>query len=34
MIDIDKKAEVKKIYECEMQDDPVFRRVMKRLAKL
>ncbi len=34
MMDVDRKAEIRKIYECEIHSDPVFRRVMKRLAKL
>lgn len=31
---INKREEIKRFYEYEMKNDPVFRRVMERLAKL
>ena len=34
MIDTDSKEEIKKFYESEMRNNPVFRQVMDRLAKL
>jgi hypothetical protein len=34
MIDVNSKDEIKQFYESEMKNEPVFRRVMERLAKL
>ena len=34
MITVNSKDEIKQFYESEMKNDPVFRRVMERLAKL
>ena len=34
MEDINDKEKIKEFYESEMKNDPVFRRVMERLAKL
>ena len=34
MVDMNSKDEMKQFYESEIKNDPVFRRVMERLAKL
>jgi ribosomal protein S6 len=34
MIDVNSEDEIKQFYESEMKNDPIFRRVMERLAKL
>jgi hypothetical protein len=34
MVHTDNKEEIKKFYESEMCNNPVFRQVMERLAKL